>query len=73
MLHPQVLDLQSNSLTGQLPQELCPPGSQLEMVQVRNNLLTGPLEPLTRCTELTQLDVSGNAFTQGLTGDGAQC
>lgn len=62
----QVLDLQANSLTGHLPHTLCHSGSRLEMLQVRNNRLSGYLTPLAACSALTQLDVSGNNFTGGL-------
>lgn len=57
-----MLDLQANSLTGELPRSLCNSSRHLEMLQVRNNRLGGSLEPLAACTMLTQLDVSGNAF-----------
>lgn len=65
-LRAQVLDLQANSLTGHLPHTLCHSGSRLEMLQVRNNRLSGHLTPLAACSALTQLDVSGNTFTGGL-------
>jgi Leucine-rich repeat (LRR) protein len=61
-----VLDLQANSVAGQIPHHLCHPGSKLEMLKVRNNQLRGPLDPLTDCTALTQLDVSGNTLSGGL-------
>jgi len=62
-INKQVLDLQANSLSGPLPQNLCSSSSRLEMLQVRNNRLSGPLTALSNCSTLTLLDVSGNRFS----------
>jgi hypothetical protein len=57
-----VLNLELNSLTGELPAGLCYPGAPLRALKLRGNILRGKMAQLTNCSELSQLDISANDF-----------
>lgn len=56
------LNLQLNRLTGRLPSNLCGVGSNLTVLSVKNNLLSGPVRMVRNCTKLMLLDLSVSAM-----------
>lgn len=56
-----ILELDSNSLTGTLPDNLC--HGNIDVLQLRRNRLTGSAMPLLNCTGALWLDISNNAFS----------
>jgi hypothetical protein len=59
------LNLQLNRLTGRLPSNMCAVNSNLTVLSVKNNLLTGPVRALRNCTKLALLDLSVSPAAQG--------
>jgi Leucine-rich repeat (LRR) protein len=57
------LNLETNALTGELPPGLCRPGSQLRVLNLRNNGFKGRATQVAGCGALTQLDLSNNQLT----------
>ncbi|WIA21705.1 hypothetical protein OEZ85_000871 [Tetradesmus obliquus] len=57
------LNLEMNSLSGELPPTLCSDASELAVLNVRVNLLDGPASVVERCRKLMQLNLASNALT----------
>uniref|UniRef100_A0A383WDG8 Guanylate cyclase domain-containing protein n=1 Tax=Tetradesmus obliquus TaxID=3088 RepID=A0A383WDG8_TETOB len=57
------LNLEMNSLSGELPPTLCSDASELAVLNVRVNLLEGPASVVERCRKLMQLNLASNALT----------
>jgi Leucine-rich repeat (LRR) protein len=55
-----------NSLSGTIPPDLCAPTSALRLLNLRNNMLKGPAQPVTNCRRLVVLDLSSNQLTGSL-------
>jgi LRR receptor-like serine/threonine-protein kinase FLS2 len=58
--------LQTNSFHGHIPDNICGPGTNLHVLSLRGNRLSGPATSVTRCSELTALDLSANKLTGSL-------
>lgn len=56
----QLLRLDSNSLTGAFPPQLCHPN--IEGLVLRRNQLSWSMSDLQKCTNMTYLDLSNNRF-----------
>jgi hypothetical protein len=54
---------QANTFTGTLPPQLCHPGSQLRVLNVRSNKLYGSAEQVKQCRYLQVLNLGDNNFT----------
>lgn len=63
LTHLVELDLQTNSLTGSIPEALCSNNPMLNVLNLRSNRLTGQAAHLERCRELVSLDLAVNALT----------
>ena len=57
---------QLNALTGTIPARLCGPDTQLRVLNLRANRLSGPAGPVTRCQQLASLDLGLNNLTGSL-------
>jgi hypothetical protein len=57
---------QANSLTGTLSPKLCTASPGLEVLNVRDNSLEGPVDQVAACTRLVSLDLGLNFFTGSL-------
>lgn len=52
------LNVEVNSLTGELPEKLCDGDSQLQILSVRRNALSGSAVGVQSCESLVHLDLS---------------
>ncbi|CAN7050219.1 unnamed protein product [Brassica oleracea var. botrytis] len=63
---PKLSDLVmwANNLTGEIPDDICVDGGNLETLILNNNLLTGSIpESISKCTNMIWISLSGNRLT----------